>query len=259
MYYELYIDIFFFVNFMMDICILLLSKKILKCPATYGSVLTGAASGAFLTCIVVILPVKYSFVKLMIFHGPIIYLMIKTGLRIRNKKRFVKAYITVYISSVLIGGIFSSLRQYMLEGSFFFAFAIISYMISYGIWRSVICMGRYRNNHCEVLLLNGEKQIKVYAIIDTGNWLKDSVTGKPVSIISAKIAKELWHEFPEKGVRYIPYHTIGKKERVLPLLVLEKMCLYLEEEVWITQGLVAVSEETDLEDMYGMILNPDVR
>ena len=45
----------------------------------------------------------------------------------------------------------------------------------------------------------------------------------------------------------------------MPLLVLEKMCLYLEEEVWITQGLVAVSEETDLEDMYGMILNPDVR
>ena len=60
-------------------------------------------------------------------------------------------------------------------------------------------------------------------------------------------------------MRYIPYHTIGKKEGVLPLLVLEKLCLYLEEEVWITQGLVAVSEETDLEDMYGMILNPDVR
>ena len=36
MYYELYVDVFFMVNFTMDAILLILLKKLLACPAGYG-------------------------------------------------------------------------------------------------------------------------------------------------------------------------------------------------------------------------------
>ena len=51
MYYELYVDVFFMVNFTMDAILLILLKKLLACPAGYGRVFAGAATGAAMTCI----------------------------------------------------------------------------------------------------------------------------------------------------------------------------------------------------------------
>lgn len=41
MYYELYIDVLFLVNFMMDYILLLLVRRMLKCTATHGNIWYG--------------------------------------------------------------------------------------------------------------------------------------------------------------------------------------------------------------------------
>ena len=259
MYYELYIDLFFLVNFMMDVCILLVAKKILKCPVTYKTVCFGAFLGAVMTCITMALPIKGGYVKFMIFHGLINVLMIKTGLRIKWNRGFLKAYVTVYLSAFLIGGIFSCISQYMREGSIFFVFALISYWGAKGVWEWIYYQGKCRKVCCEVLLCLKSDRIKVNAILDTGNRLRDPVTGKPVSIISKSVASKLWENFPLDGLRYIPYHTIGKKDGILPILTLDEMVLYLEEEIQIIKPLIAVCEEQGNMGEYEMILNSDVR
>ena len=50
MYYELYIDVLFLVNFMMDYILLLLVRRMLKCTATHGNICMGAMTGSFLMC-----------------------------------------------------------------------------------------------------------------------------------------------------------------------------------------------------------------
>ena len=259
MYYELYIDVFFLVNFMMDFFVLLIAKTILKCPATCRSICLGAAAGSLLTCLALILPVSPGGLKFMICHGLISILITRTGLRIRFYKGFLKAYIVVYFSTFLVGGIFTYFKQYMREGSLFVVVALISYALAEGIWKLVINIRQMDEILCEVLLINGTEQVKVKAIIDTGNRLMDDVTGKPVSIISRETAKKLWKEIPEEGFRYIPYYTIKGKEGILPLFTLEKMCLYLEEEVWIAKASMAVGEEKIGTGEYEMILNPNIR
>lgn len=259
MYYELYMDVFFLVNFMMDVCVLIVSKNILKCPATYGSICLGALTGAGMTCVMVLLPVPYRVVKFAIYHGLISILMTKTGLRVRWGRSFLKAYIVVYVSAFLIGGIFFSLKQYMREMSMFFVFAIISSFIAHSAWKFILYIGRCRSESCMVLLCQNGNQLIVKAILDTGNRLRDMDTGKPVSIISKEVAKKLWQDVPVENLRYIPYHTIGKKEGVLPMLILDRMCLYLEEEIWVSEGLVAISEEEISSGEFEMILNPFVR
>ena len=80
-YYELYIDVLFLVNFMMDYILLLLVRKMLKCTATHGNICIGAMTGSFLTCLVIILPVLHPFLKFILFHVVVNTAMIKQGLR----------------------------------------------------------------------------------------------------------------------------------------------------------------------------------
>ena len=56
MYYELYIDVFFLVNFMMDYLLLRLTGKMMKCSATHGRIIAGAAAGSLCTCAVMVIP-----------------------------------------------------------------------------------------------------------------------------------------------------------------------------------------------------------
>ena len=79
MQYELYIDVFILVNFMMDYMILAVTDKILHCHSSGKRRCLGALIGAVLTCAVLLIPVPYAFVKFILFHGFVNIVMIKSG------------------------------------------------------------------------------------------------------------------------------------------------------------------------------------
>ena len=95
------------------------------------------------------------------------------------------------------------------------------------------------------------------ALIDTGNCLRDSVTKKPVHIIDAEIAGKLFSSDFLRKVRYIPYHSIGKNEGLMPLVSLDGMWILKKKKVWIERPMVAISEEPISEEEYRIILNPE--
>lgn len=263
MYYELYIDVLFLVNFLMDYILLLISHRILKCTATHGNICLGALIGAFLTCIVVALDIPNAFVDFLLFHGFINFVMIIIGLKIRGIRKCTKAFLTLYISGFLVGGIFEFICQYVkgyIEvGSLFLIIAIACYYIATGILSVLMKMLRFGNYYCQVLLILGENQCKTPAIVDTGNHLTDQLTGKAVSVIGRETAEKLLkNNMPDK-IRYIPYHTIGKKNGVIPVITLDKMCIEGEENEWIDSPLIGICDTKISEnDEYDMILNPEV-
>ena len=81
MYYELYIDVFFLENFMMDALLLMLTGRMIRCQAGKGRIFLGAALGAFLTCGAVLIPVPYLLIRLILFYGGINLLMLKVCFR----------------------------------------------------------------------------------------------------------------------------------------------------------------------------------
>ena len=95
-------------------------------------------------------------------------------------------------------------------------------------------------------------------ILQEGNSLRDAVTGKPVSIIDKQVIEELYGGKDIAGIRYIPYHSIGKAEGVMPLITLDGMYVCRKEKEWIEKPLAAICEEDMTADRYEMILNPDV-
>ena len=158
MYYELYVDVFFLVNFMMDYILLLIVKRMLQCTATHGRICIGATIGSLLTCVVMILPIPYTIVKLILFHVFVNTCMIRVGLKIKNIRSFLKAIIMLYIGSVLLGGIMEVFRQYVRVGSFFLVVAIMGYYLVLGIWKFVSYMQRWNQCHCKVELYLGTKK-----------------------------------------------------------------------------------------------------
>ena len=96
------------------------------------------------------------------------------------------------------------------------------------------------------------------ALIDTGNTLRDKLTGKPVNIIESQTAEELFGKEIPEGIRYISYHTIGRKNAVMPVAVLDSLRIAGENEKWVDKPMVGISEEKISSDgEYRMIINPD--
>ncbi len=259
MYYELYVDVLFLVNFMMDYILLLIVRKMLKCNATHGRICIGAAVGSLLTCITIILPIPYPVIKLILFHVFVNTCMIQVGLKIKTIRLFLKAMITLYIGSFLLGGIMETVRPYVRVGSLFLVLAIAGYYLVLGIWKFISYMQRWNQFHCKVELYLGNERYEIKGLIDTGNGLRDPISGEPVSVLNHAVAKKLFGEKPLKNVRYIPYRSIGKKEGVLAAFQIDRMCVWTDTKCWVENPLIAISEEPiGMGNEYEMILNPNL-
>ena len=160
MYYELYIDVFFTVNFTMDYILLAAVRKMLKCPVKYGRIALGALLGSALTCLVIILPVPYTFVKFVLFHGMVNVLMIRAGLLVKWGSDMLRAWILLYISGFLTGGVFQFLGQYMRIGSLFFVLAVASYYAVSGIWSLISYLSEQNQYRCQAELYEWKKMLR---------------------------------------------------------------------------------------------------
>ena len=105
----------------------------------------------------------------------------------------------------------------------------------------------------------GNQCVRSKALIDTGNTLRDMISGQPVNVITREIAQQFACERNPLNFRYIPYHTIGKEEGIMPLIRLDRMKVIEGTQFsWIEHPLAAISEERFSEENYQVILNPDI-
>lgn len=259
MYYELYVDVLFLVNFMMDYLLLLLVRRMLKCTATHLNVCIGALTGAGLTCVIIVLPIPYGWMKFILFYLLVNTCMIVVGLKIKQISSFVKAMILLYIGAFLMGGILGYVRQYIKIGSLFFGIAVLGYYVALGIWNFIVYLQKMHAYICKVELYMGGNVCHVTGLVDTGNSLKDPVTGKPVCILDRETAKEFFDAGNVGKLRYIPYHSIGKADGVLMAVQIDRMHVQGKDGGWILEPLIAISEEQiSGTGEYQMILNPNL-
>lgn len=257
MYYELYMDVLFFQNFLMDFLLLLITKKVLRAAGSMGRMLLAAAAGSLLTCVVVVIRLPHPLLKYGIFWGLIPGAMLLAGIRLRTKSAFARGMLALYISGVLVGGIFTCLRQYVQVGSLFFALAVVSYYLASASLKFLSMLFHFGEVHCTVTLFYNGKSCEGDAIIDTGNHLRDPVTGKAVSIVSKDFAQELLGSVQLEEMRRIPYRTIGKGTGTLSVLVIDEMRLEGDNEIF-EKPIIAVSENSSFGNRCDVILNPDI-
>ena len=260
MQYELYIDIFFLENFMMDFFVLMAVKQALHHPSTIRNVWRGAFAGAFLMSMVIVAPISIAG-KLALSHIVVNNTMIFAGLKIKNIRQYINSIISLYIFSFLIGGIMNCIEsfigEYMKIGSLFFGIAVCSYFIFKKILDYLERLFKLPLQYCQVELVLKERKCTVDALIDSGNNLEDYITGKPVHIITSKTLKKLTSINEKQKIRYVPYHTIQEEEGVLPVIKLDKMKIQGEKEKKVCDPIIGISSKEEFENgRFEMILNP---
>lgn len=258
MYYELYIDVFFLENFMMDSILLLIINRVMNNGRPPVRIFLGGFAGSLLTCLAIAVSFPPA-VRTIIFHTLVSSAMILSGLRIKRLSQFIQAVLLLYAAAVMTGGIMQIFRPYMRYVSLFYAAGVFSNMVFLQLWRLIAHMYRKQSRILQVTLYTDRGGRPVKALLDTGNELRDCYTGEPVNIIDPETAAAIAdHMGAEKGFHMIPYHCISG-ESVMKVFRVKKMCVHMEEEKWIENPLLGIGEKSlSGDEEYEMILNPAI-
>ena len=262
MYYELYVDSLFLVNFVMNLYLLLLVNQKLCRTATRIRMILGAATGA----VVYILPFFFegpAHLKLILGFAVGGGLMIFITFRVKTVKAALKIVEILFCYSFLMGGALLFLMKrvpfFQKHSDGIFGImgmgAFIYFLVSH------LQKRRQREKKlCSVTLVCKEGKMKLTALVDSGNSLVEPISGKPVSIMESEIFHGLCKD--ESAIyRAIPYTSIGKNRGIL------KGYLFTEMQIEVggvtkkcRDVYIAVSEEkitgTDADNRIRMIVNP---
>ncbi len=261
MQYEVYLDVLFLENMMMDFLILLAVKKVFPCSATYGSLLAGSFTGSLLTCVILFFPCPVWSRYILLFFL-VNSCMTVIGLKIRTFHVFFKAWILLYLASCLLGGIMSCLRLYFGKffriTSFLFTLGICGFFLLYHGLLFLKKLWKSQDHSYDVILTVNGKDFHLKAFLDSGNHLSDPLTGKPVHIISKNACQKISSQISPGRLRYIPYQTIQKTTGILPVFSIQKMKITGESEFWIHSPLIGISEQKNFGNgKYEMLLHPE--
>lgn len=266
MYYEVYMDVLFLQNFMMDSLLLLSVRRILKCPVSVGRVFFGGGCGAVLTCLFVILPVP-GIVKMPILYiFPAVFMTI-VGLKLRDGQSMIKAFTALAAATFFAGGILEALRPWIKQGALFFAAAAGAYYVLYGIWVFLTKLQkRQKNLCCAELAVNG-KTVMLSALVDTGNGLKDPLSKEAVHVLDCEVYAEKFGEkdFADSASQikwwYIPYRTVNGSG-IMQVFRADEMKVYTEgnkKQQYIEKPLIGISGEAiSRTSEYQLILNEEI-
>lgn len=259
MYYELYADSLFLVNFVMNLYLLMLVNHSTLRTATRSRIVLGAGAGAFFY----LLPFLVSGPAWLKWSAALIAgagLMVGIAFRPGSLRVFLRMLRQLFWYSFLMGGmlLFAGsampfLQHFMGGICGVLGLGAIGFFLA-GYFQSLDTRRR-RGATCRAVLKRGEESVCTTALLDSGNSLREPISGKAVSIIDHALYQKLWRE-EQPLYRAVPYRSVGRARGILKGYLLPELELEIDGVVKRLKNVyVAVCEE---ETRVGMILNPAV-
>lgn len=211
---KVYLDLIMLLNFLVDFLLLLAANALVGMPKQPGKCAVAALLGALYAGGCMLPQMRF----LGNYFWRIVFLLLMAAVAYGINKSALRRGVLFVLLSMALGGIAVGIGSGSF-GSLVMGALLVCTMCVIGF--------RYKpgsRSYVPVELSYGGKQAKLIALQDTGNTLKDPVTGQSVLIVSADVAKILLglskmqlaspvetlalRLFP--GMRLIPYHTVGK-------------------------------------------------
>ena len=257
----IYIDVVFLENLVMNSIILIASGIILKKELKPIRILLASSFGAVYTIIgyVSVLEIYSNLVLKIILSILIIYVAFNP----QTVKQLWKEILIFYLTSFVFGGVAFALLYFvrpqdilMKNGLFIgtyplkiaFLGAIVGFIILQTALKSIKTRFHKKDMFCEIEIeIEGNTQ-KAIAMIDTGNLLKEPITGMPVIVVEQekmeKLIPEMIHHAEEiiqgntqmlkdseiTRLRVIPFQSLGKENGLLLGIKPDRIFIRLEEE-----------------------------
>lgn len=258
MYYEVYIDQLFLENLILLLLLQRLGAVWLGKRISWIRIWLTALPGAAAMCAVIFFRPFGS------WKGSLLRMLAvfpaAAGLGCASAREYLRAVTALLFSAVLMAGGMELLFSIGEP-------PVILAAVTAGMGLELL-MRRQRNRRAleeyraQVILRDQGDRWTLTGLIDTGNHLKEPMTGRPVSILDREEAKKLQRfcriEEEDSGYLYIPYHSVGKEKGWMKGMVVDEMLIRTGEETFrITHPVLAVSEQKlSLQGEYQIILSP---
>lgn len=265
MYYKLYIDSVFILQMASNLYLLSLAGQILKCTATHKRIWMGAAAGASMVCIAIIVPVGTVGIRILASAIPVSMCMLRATFRIRHGKKLLRASLLLASCGFFLGSIMIWIQNHLrtiMRGHAGLLIALVTGFLSYQILFKLIVMVRRRKENClrtvEIYVPELQQKVRMQAFLDTGNHLTDPVSGKPVNLISEGMAKQVKSVFRPEKYHAIPFRSVGRERGVLSAYELPEMVIEGQEQTIRKEHVIVAICNTGIseESIYQMILHP---
>lgn len=271
---DLYIDVFFIVNFALDYLVLSITARVMRYQAGRYRMIMGAALGAVWAAVCAVYPSIPRAVSFFMTYGVISCGMTAAAFGLRKKREIGKAVACLYLVTVMMAGAMQALYHHTMAGYYieqilrgnnraampFYKLLLLAASAYFGM-RCIlgfVLEARKGGNHLyEVTMHYRGREKTVTALLDTGNRLYEPVTHQPVHVVTYEALSELCERV--SSVIYIPFESVGKKEGVMPGIFLDKMEISQGSDVKIIEKpLVAVCRRPLSSDgEYQMLLHED--
>ena len=258
----IYIDSIFMMNLIMDFFLLSLTAGTLKKTATFLRILAGSLIGSIGYCLVLCFANIPYYMMVLCFMIPIAMVMVKTGCAAKGVKEILYGTGYLFTYAFLLGGslLFLKRRFPMLGSDSLILTGVLEYLGFLLCRKGIKKYNEARNNHfCRVVITGDKTTLLISGLVDTGNGLREPISGKPVAILEKEIWKKMkcW-ERPEK-YKVIPFHSIGKERGTLEGYEVDRIRIEYENGSKELSGvLIAVFDgRLSAKGRYQMLLPPE--
>ena len=238
MHYEIYIDVVFFTNLLIDYILIRFTGILFRCGRSRKRALLGAAAGAVFSCWIIYLR---SFLEsgiflpaLVLLHGGCAAGMLVIGCNLKRGSLLLKAILTLYFAAFLCGGFWEVIVSDKLTVKMFLILAAATWS---GITALSYLMDSLRirtKNIYPITIYYKGCGYTFHGFYDSGNLLMDSINGKPVSVGTAGLHPH-----------FTFFHSIGKEQGMMLAVTFERLCIQTPAEVvCIDNPVFAFSFET---------------
>ncbi len=272
----IYVDMLLGLNLVIDYILVCGCARVLQLPASRGRLIAAAGVGA-LSSLLILLPPLPAALSLLCKLGTAL-LMVPIAFARVTFRRFCKAVVTLFVLSALFAGVCNGLYLLFRPTAVTVQSGIV-YMpippllllflttVSYGVLCLYDRITRQRlakDAAYRVEIRHNGEQITLYALYDSGHYLRDTFSGAPVILVERAALGALQTQAQpalagvnSSPMRYIPFSSIGGSG-VLPSFRPQEVLLHsggntvAVDPVWI-----AVCERLGKGD-YRALIGPDI-
>lgn len=212
----IYIDLVFFINFILDLLLLLTVNITLKRYSNIKRILLGALSGS-ITLIALFLPLTK--IILFIFKILIGIFICIVSFGYKNLKYTFYNILYLYMTSIILGGFLYYLKvefEFSNKGFVFYYeglainyifLLLIAPLILFVFIKSIKALKEIKNYHYKVrIIFSNNYETTLSGFLDTGNKLVDPITNKPIILINKK---KLKGKIPIRSPMYVPFNSLN--------------------------------------------------
>ena len=200
----IYIDILLITNLFINFLILQITDSLLNCNSPFLRLILGSTVGA-VSSLIILLPemdIILSLLLKLFFAVIIIFISFK----ISSFRRLMSLLFTFFLSSLLFAGILFALWMLFLPTQAQFSNGVVYLDISplLLIVSSTVCYGVVtlleklfmrktpKSSTADLTVAVGTKKVKLHAFVDSGNYLRDAITGLPCIVAEFGALKPLF-------------------------------------------------------------------